>query len=71
MDIQSYIGENMIIFPGDYVLHNGRVYRVVNADGDMKIQLDTGDWITADESDIQGIKSAGEVLCFFNPEPCR
>lgn len=54
----------MIIFPGDYVLHQDVVYRVVDTDADMMVMLDNGKWIEASERDIQGYRSAPEIEQF-------
>ena len=55
----------MIVFPGDYVLHEGTIYRVVDTDGDMMVKLDNGKWIEASEKDIQGLRSEPEVVKFI------
>lgn len=57
-----------IVFPGDYVLHEGIVHRVVDTDGDMMVLLDSGKWIMADNTDIDGLCSAPEMLEFVIKE---
>jgi hypothetical protein len=54
----------MIIFRGDYVLYRDAVYRVIDADGRMLIQLDTRVWIEATEKNIKGIRSEREMINF-------
>lgn len=58
----------MIVFPGDYVLHEGIVQRVVDTDGDMMVKLTTGKWIIADESAIDGLRSEPEMIKFLELE---
>ena len=55
----------MIIFPGDYVLYDNKVQQVVDTDGDMMVLLEDGTWVIASETEIDGIRSAGEVTQFL------
>lgn len=57
-----------IVFPGDYVLHEGQIHRVIDTDGDMQIKLANGKWIEASEKDIDGLRSEPEMVEFVSLE---
>ena len=49
-----------IIFEGDYVRNNGLWYRVEKIVSSMKVRIDDGRILLADETDIDAVLSEGE-----------
>ena len=49
-----------IIFEGDYVRNDGQWYRVEKIVSSMKVRIDDGRILLADETDIDAVLSEGE-----------
>lgn len=55
----------MIVFAGDFVRRGEDWFRVIDTDSWMKVKLDNGNWITADEEDIDELLSEKEYIQRF------
>jgi len=58
----------VIVFVGDFIRRGDDWFRVVDTDAWMKVKLDNGMWIYADEGDIDELLSEAEYIEQYGAE---
>ena len=58
----------MIVFVGDFIRRGDDWFRVVDTDAWMKVKLDNGMWIYADEGDIDELLYEAEYIEQYGAE---